>query len=649
MTRTLSVTAKLRLAFLCLGAAFAAFGWFALGRMDVINAQSTEIEENWMPSIVAIDAINAAVSDYRVAECMHVLTTDDAGMARREAEMQELSQQLGNWRRKYEKLISSDEEREIYGKMSTSLDAYAESSRKAIELSRRNDNVKAAAALQASGALFDELNRLTDDLVALNIRGGIDASHRGDAVFASSRTAIMAAGLGTMLVAVILMLVFEHSISRPVVRVAGLLVRLAKGDLSVTISETGRTDEIGRLYQAAAAIAATVKAVAADLQTLVVAAEQGALSTRVEAEAHQGEFAVLVQGINQLIATLSRPLAEVAEVMQRVAGGDVRGRMTGAYEGELRAMKANLNRSLDALGNLLDELAAVAGLLAKGDLRASVDGTYQGDFAAIRTDLNHAVDQMRQTMAEIGANTQHVAVAATETAAAAGEVAGQSHLQLTMLTEVSGAVAQTSASVNEIAASSARGAALARSTATESEEGRVQLDRLAAAVDRIAASNTRVGRISDRISRIAEKTHVLSLNAGIEAARAGEHGVGFGIVAQQIGKLAEEAAAAVADIASLSEEASRDVAGGVAAAGETRHAIDRITAAAQDSESTIEGIAAAITQQAAAVQQLSRRVQDLQQSGQANAGAAEEINTTMSGLSRMVHDVAAQVDHFTLA
>ncbi len=68
--------------------------------------------------------------------------------------------------------------------------------------------------------------------------------------------------------------------------------------------------------------------------------------------------------------------------------------------------------------------------------------------------------------------------------------------------------------------------------------------------------------VSAAIQKVADRTRLLSLNAKIEASKANEFGRGFGVVADEVGRLSQEASDAsdrVARVASVLESSTRQV------------------------------------------------------------------------------------------
>ena len=86
------------------------------------------------------------------------------------------------------------------------------------------------------------------------------------------------------------------------------------------------------------------------------------------------------------------------------------------------------------------------------------------------------------------------------------------------------------------------------------EKTKVDIDSMYTQTENNNEAVNRIREAAGLIGDIAEQTNLLSLNASIEAARAGEAGKGFSVVAEEIGKLAQQSDDTVGQITNSIEE-----------------------------------------------------------------------------------------------
>ena len=73
------------------------------------------------------------------------------------------------------------------------------------------------------------------------------------------------------------------------------------------------------------------------------AAVEGKLAMRADLAKHQGEFRKVVQGVNDTLDAVIRPLNVAASFVDQVSKGVIPTKITDSYAGDFNTIKNNLN------------------------------------------------------------------------------------------------------------------------------------------------------------------------------------------------------------------------------------------------------------------------------------------------------------------
>jgi methyl-accepting chemotaxis protein len=248
--------------------------------------------------------------------------------------------------------------------------------------------------------------------------------------------------------------------------------------------------------------------------------------------------------------------------------------------------------------------------------------------------LDRAHAEVSTASSEIAASSQRLARGVTEMSSGIGSSARE----LTEVSEISRHTADHVANADRL-----MGEALAVAQSAASE-----VARLKTAMAEIAATSGEIAKVVGAIDEIAFQTNLLSLNAAIEAARAGETGLGFGVVAEEVRKLAGRSSEAAGATAQQIRETVEKIKGGEALVAATAESFSKISEMTEQVSALLEKVAAESNKEAQAVERITRTAGEMDQVTRQNAAHAEESAATAEQMNGIAVSMKALVNELTL-
>ena len=288
--------------------------------------------------------------------------------------------------------------------------------------------------------------------------------------------------------------------------------------------------------------------------------------------------------------------------------------------------------------------------------------------AAVLFAMIAAVMLARALSRQIGSAVQHVQNSSAELQSTANQQATGAREAATSMNEVTTTMSELLVTSRQISESAQQVAHIAQETAQAARSGDETVGKMQEAIEAIrhqvdiivshmldlGKKSQQIGGILDLINELAEQTNILSINATIEAAGAGEAGKRFGVVGDEIRKLADRVTGSTREIRALVEEirsavnttvlategGSKAVDAGLRHFEEVTRGFKQITSLVATTTEAAREIELSTKQQMSAVEQVNTAITGAAQAARETETSTTQTLQTATQLAHLSHDLS---------
>jgi methyl-accepting chemotaxis protein len=259
-------------------------------------------------------------------------------------------------------------------------------------------------------------------------------------------------------------------------------------------------------------------------------------------------------------------------------------------------------------------------------------------------------DGLRETLGHLA--ERYALLAPLRSAAAVlGEVGGElraaARSAAGATSEQSAAVAQTSATIEQLATTAGAitdnvhaVAKAAKRTGVTMLDMQEKVEVIASRALSLGERAKKIGTILELINDIAGQTNLLALNAAIEAARAGDAGRGFAVVAGEVRKLAERSVRSIESIreiiSGVQDETKATILATEQGMGQAREVAELMVSTA----TMLDGSLLAAQQQKSAADQVDSAIRQIRQAADQLAAEQVKLATAAERLETLVEEIS---------
>ena len=290
--------------------------------------------------------------------------------------------------------------------------------------------------------------------------------------------------------------------------------------------------------------------------------------------------------------------------------------------------------SINKIVKRIINLSSLTKRFAKGNLKIKFSDDEDDEISELANSLNDTGKRFREILENIKNTSKDLYRFSSEIGKTSIKLSEGASEQASSTEEVSASMEEMTANIEQ----NAENAKVADVMASKSAEG------IETSNENVLQTTKSMGDIANKISIIGDiafQTNILALNAAVEAARAGVHGKGFGVVASEVGKLAENSKTAASEIDELTNKS-------FVAAKKSGQLLDKIAPDIKKTAQLVQEITNASLEQKSGTEQINNAIQQLNNVTQENAGSAELLATNVEALSSLADKLNKLIGFFKI-
>jgi methyl-accepting chemotaxis protein len=495
-----SIRAKITAVVAFLLIVMAGMGLLAVRNMQAMNANTVDITTNWLPSVRALGDLRAGVITYRNVVREHMLAETLEEKQAVEKMLAGVVESNDEIRRRYEAMITSPQERELYNQWAATWDRYKKGTEEVMALSRKEAGQAPHEAHELNIKTVNKISLDADQLlkkdIELNDTGAAKAATDAASTY-NSAFMWLAAILGlAVIVGGAVGIYLIRDVSSGIASIVKPMQALGAGDLTADVPHRGEKTEIGAMADVlqvfkealiakkaadeAAARDAEAKIergrrvdnITRDFETMIgeIVNTVSAASSQLESSA--GTLSSTAERSNQLATTVAAASEEASTNVQSVASAteelsssvneisrQVQESARMANEAVGQARKTNervseLSKAAARIGDVVELINTIAGQTNLLALNATIEAARAGEagrgFAVVASEVKALAEQTAKATGEIGQQITGIQAATHESVDAIKEISGTIERLSEISSTIAAAVEEQGAATQEI-------------------------------------------------------------------------------------------------------------------------------------------------------------------------------------------------------